>query len=91
MTLNEFYNEVARHADTDTQKITASDTRRVLATAFQVLGTLDTASLFGVIGKGLENARHKNAGNGRSKGHGTHKPAPAATAAPAAPAKPVMA
>ena len=56
MTLNEFYNEVARHADVETLKINAADTRRVLHVAFGVLGKIDRPSAFHVIGKGIENA-----------------------------------
>ena len=56
MTLNEFYNEVARHADTDTLKINAADTRRVLHVAFGVLAKMDRPDLLTVIAKGIDKA-----------------------------------
>jgi hypothetical protein len=59
MTLTDFYNEVARNADTDTLKIGASETKRVLAVMFLQLVKLDAAEAFAVIAKGLENAKNK--------------------------------
>lgn len=59
MTLNEFYNEVSRHTDTDTLKIGASETKRVLAVMFTLLAKMDAAEAVGVVAKGLENAKKK--------------------------------
>jgi hypothetical protein len=59
MNLNDFYNEVARQADTETQKISAAETRRVLSVAFQVLLKLETGTTFDLIAKGLANAKGK--------------------------------
>ena len=58
-TLNDFYNEVARHADVDTLKINAADTRRVLHVAFGVLAKLDRPTLLTVIAKGIAKATPK--------------------------------
>jgi hypothetical protein len=59
MNLTEFYNEVARQADTDTQKIGASETKRVLAVAFSILATHDAATVMELIAKGLTVAKKK--------------------------------
>jgi hypothetical protein len=59
MTLNDFYNEVSRHTDTDTLQIGASETKRVLAVMFTLLAKMDTAEAVGIIAKGLENAKKK--------------------------------
>ncbi len=59
MTLNDFYNEVSRHTDTDTLKIGASETKRVLAVMFTLLAKMDATDASGVIAKGLENAKKK--------------------------------
>jgi hypothetical protein len=59
MTLNEFYNEVARQADTDTLKIGAADTKRVLATAFTLLAKQDAATVLDLVAKGLAAAKRK--------------------------------
>lgn len=60
MSLTDFYNEVARHADTDTLKIGASETKRVLAVMFTQLAKLDAATAFDLIARGLENAKKKD-------------------------------
>lgn len=60
MSLTDFYNEVARQADTDTLKIGASETKRVLAVAFSVLAKQDATTVLTVIAKGLENAKKKS-------------------------------
>ena len=60
MTLNDFYNEVARQADTGTLKIGAADTKRVLATAFTILAKQDAATVLELIGKGLTTAKKKS-------------------------------
>ena len=59
MNLKDFYNAVAAEADTDTLKIGAADTKRVLAVAFSVLHTLPTADVFDLIAKGLATAAAK--------------------------------
>jgi hypothetical protein len=59
MTLTDFYNEVSRHTDTDTLKIGASETKRVLAVMFSQLAKLETATAFDLIARGLENAKKK--------------------------------
>jgi hypothetical protein len=59
VTLTDFYNEVAKQADTDTLKIGAADTKRVLAVAFSVLHTLPTATVLELLGKGLATAAKK--------------------------------
>ena len=59
MTLTDFYNEVARNADTESQKIGASETKRVLAVAFSLLAEYDSATVLQLIAKGLENAKKK--------------------------------
>ena len=59
MTLNEFYNAVAKQADTDTLKIGAAETKRVLSEAFKILATLDGPTLADVVAKGLAKAKAK--------------------------------
>ncbi len=59
MTLNEFYNAVAKKADTDTLKIGAAETKRVLSEAFKILATLDGPTLADVVAKGLAKAKAK--------------------------------
>lgn len=59
MTLTDFYNEVAKQADTDTLKIGAADTKRVLAVAFSVLHKMPTADVLDLIAKGLATAAKK--------------------------------
>lgn len=59
MTLNEFYDEVSRHADTEKTKIGAAETKRVLSEAFKVLQKLDAATVVDVVAKGLAAAKKK--------------------------------
>ncbi|NMG23115.1 hypothetical protein [Brasilonema bromeliae] len=59
MTLTDFYNAVAKQADTDKTAIGVADTKRVLAVAFSVLHTLPTADVLDVIAKGLATAAKK--------------------------------
>jgi hypothetical protein len=59
MTLNEFYDEVARKADTDKTKISAAETKRVLSEAFKILAPLDAATVTELIAKGLSTAKKK--------------------------------
>lgn len=60
MNLNEFYNEVARRADTGKTAITAAETRRVLSEAFLVLNKMKAADAAGVVAKGLASAAKKS-------------------------------
>lgn len=59
MKLNDFYNEVARHVDTDKTKINAADTKRVLSEAFLMLAKMDAAELTDTITKGIAQAKKK--------------------------------
>lgn len=59
MTLNDFYNDVARKVDTDKTQINAAETKRVLSVAFTVLSKYDTATILELIAKGLANAKKK--------------------------------
>lgn len=59
MTLSEFYDEVARRADTDKTKINAAETKRVLSEGFKVLYSLDPATAAELIAKGLAGAKKK--------------------------------
>jgi len=61
MTLSDFYNEVARLADTDKTQISAADTKRVLAVAFSVLQKHDPATVLDLVSKGLAAAKKKEA------------------------------
>ncbi|MBX7103497.1 MAG: hypothetical protein K1X57_05425 [Gemmataceae bacterium] len=59
MTLSDFYNEVARRADTDKTHIGAAETKRVLSEAFKILVGLDSATAAEIIAKGLSTAKKK--------------------------------
>lgn len=59
MTLGDFYNEVARLADTAKTKIGAADTKRVLAVAFSLLAKMDAADATDIVSKGLNTAKKK--------------------------------
>lgn len=61
VTLSEFYDEVARRADTDKTKINAAETKRVLSEAFIVLSGLDAASFADIVSKGVARAKAKSA------------------------------
>ena len=61
MTLTEFYDEVARKADTPGTKIGAAETKRVLAVAFELMQGYDAATVLELIGKGLATAKKKAA------------------------------
>jgi hypothetical protein len=54
--LNQLYDVVAKRADTAGVKITAAESRRVLACFFDVLEDLKPAEAFDVIAKGLSRA-----------------------------------
>ncbi len=59
MTVNDFYNEVARKADTDKTKINAAETKRVLSEAFKILAALPTAEALDVVSKAIGSAAKK--------------------------------
>jgi hypothetical protein len=59
MTLNDFYNEVARLTDTEKTQINAAETKRVLAIAFQVLAQKSAVEASDLIAKGLSAAAKK--------------------------------
>jgi hypothetical protein len=59
VTISDFYNEVARKADTDKTKIGVADTKRVLSEAFKILAAMSTADAFDVVGKCITNAAKK--------------------------------
>ena len=61
MTLTDFYNEVSRHTDTDKTQIGVSDTKRVLAVAFSVMATMETAVVLDLVAKGVALAARKKA------------------------------
>ena len=61
MTLSEWYDEVARHADTDKTKINVADVKRVLSEAFKVLVSQDSATAAELFAKGLAGAKKKAA------------------------------
>ena len=61
MTLTDFYNEVSRHTDTDKTQIGVSDTKRVLAVAFSVMATMETAVVLDLVAKGVAIAAKKKA------------------------------
>lgn len=54
--LKAFYDEVARHADTQRQGINAATVSRVLSTAFKVLAKCRGALAFKVVYEGLTKA-----------------------------------
>lgn len=59
MTISDFYDEVARRADTDKTKIGAAETKRVLSEAFKVLAGMTAADAFEVVGKAMAAAGRK--------------------------------
>lgn len=59
MTLSEFYDEVARHTDTEKTQIDVADTKRVLSEAFKVLCKLDSVTVAELMSKGLSTAKKK--------------------------------
>lgn len=61
MNITEFYNEVARRADTDKTAITVAETKRVLSEAFLVLSAMDAADCTQLLGKALTTAKKKAA------------------------------
>lgn len=61
MNLSEFYNEVARRADTEKTAIGVADTKRVLSEAFLVLSAMDSADCTQLLGKALSTAKKKSA------------------------------
>ncbi len=61
MTLSEFYDEVARRADTAKTAINVAEVKRVLSEAFLVLNGLDAATAAELFAKGLSTAKKKSA------------------------------
>lgn len=59
MKLTDFYNAVCRKSDTGKQSLNAADTKRVLATAFEVLEKMDAAEAADTIAKGICCAKKK--------------------------------
>ncbi len=55
-TLSEFYNQVARKADTKGTKIGVAETKRVLAVFFDELEDLKPEDAFDIVTKGLKAA-----------------------------------
>jgi|688.fasta_scaffold01846_7 hypothetical protein len=60
--LTDFYNEVAKRADTAGTKINAAETKRVLSEAFALLAKLDAADANDTIAKGLAAGKKKIGG-----------------------------
>ena len=59
MKLSDFYNEVSRKTDTKGTAINVAETKRVLATAFDLLAELPAADAADVVAKGLAAAMKK--------------------------------
>lgn len=59
MKLTDFLNDVARRTDTDTLKINAADTRRVIAVFFDLLEDLKPEEAFDIVAKGLAQAARR--------------------------------
>ena len=55
ISVKEFYDEVSRRADTDTQKINVADVSRVLRVAGDYLKTLSAAQLVDLLDDWFEN------------------------------------
>ena len=55
-TLYDFYNQIARKADTEGLKLNAAQTKRVLACFFDVLEDCPPADAFDFVAKGLKRA-----------------------------------
>jgi hypothetical protein len=56
MTLNDFYNEISRRADTAGLSINVAETKRVLAVFFDLLEDLRPEEAFEIVSKGLKQA-----------------------------------
>ena len=67
MKVTDFYNEVARRADTSSTKINVAETKRVLAVGFEVLNELSAAEFSDVVAKGLAAAAKKKAAKKKKK------------------------
>lgn len=61
MNLSDFYNEVARRADTPKTQINVAEVKRVLSVAFQVLNEQAAPLVVELLGKGLAAAAKKKA------------------------------
>ncbi|TWT77123.1 hypothetical protein Pla123a_25540 [Posidoniimonas polymericola] len=67
MTLNEFYNEVARRTDTAKTKINAAETRRVISEAFVLLSGMSAADSSALVAKALAAGAKKSAPKKKKK------------------------
>lgn len=56
LNLNEVYNEIAKKADTAGVKINVAETKRVIASFFDVLEDYEAAEAFDFVAKGLKRA-----------------------------------
>jgi hypothetical protein len=56
ISLSEFYNEIARRADTEGVKINVAETKRVIACFFDVLEGCPAGAAFDLVAKGLKRA-----------------------------------
>jgi hypothetical protein len=61
MKVNDFFNEVARRADTAGTQINVAETRRVLAVAFDLMAELDGDELMEFLARALAQARKRAA------------------------------
>lgn len=61
MKLTDFYNEIARLADTDKTQINVADTKRVMACAFDVLAKMDANEALDTVAKGVATASKRAA------------------------------
>lgn len=59
MTLNDFYNSVAKRADTAKTKINAAETRRVISEAFVVLSKMNSVDASNIVAKGIASGAKK--------------------------------
>ncbi|MEQ8209984.1 MAG: hypothetical protein RH917_09145 [Lacipirellulaceae bacterium] len=59
MNLSQFYNEVARKADTKGTSISAAETKRVLSEMFLLLAKMDATDATAILSKGLTAAKKK--------------------------------
>ncbi len=60
MKLTDFYNEVSRHVDTGKTQINVAETKRVLATAFELLSKMSADEMADTVSKGLTQAKKRS-------------------------------
>ncbi|MCG6155785.1 hypothetical protein [Rubinisphaera margarita] len=60
MKLTDFYNEVSRHVDTSKTQINVAETKRVLATAFELLSKMSADEMADTVSKGLTQAKKRS-------------------------------